>query len=806
MADQHEQTRTVFEVPGLAAPVEILIDQWGVPHLYASSRDDVFLAQGFNAARDRLFQIDLWRRRGLGLLSEVFGEACLEHDRAARLFLYRGSMEAEWAAYGADVERAAEAFTGGVNAFVSLCRAERSLLPPEFTLLGYEPSCWDPSDVARIRSHGLHYNLQEEVDRALTLREFGPQVEELRRVREPAPHELRVPEGLDLSVIPDDVLRVYRLATTPPWAPAAAPGAPPAPRQGLDGSNNWVLGPSRTSTGRPMLANDPHRALTLPSLRYLAHLSAPGLDVIGAGEPALPGISIGHNGRIAFGLTIFPIDQEDLYVYRTNPARGTEYRYGDAWEAMVGVTETIPVKDSEPAEVELWFTRHGPVIRQHPEKDAAFAVRAAWLEPGMAPYLGSMDYMGAADPAAFTAAMRRWGAPGENQVYASSDGTVGWCPAGRVPLRPNWDGTLPVPGDGRYEWAGFQDSGAMPSAQNPEAGWLATANEMNLPAGYPNAERTVTYDWYAPYRHRRISEQLGSAGNWSIEDSVRLQSDHVSLPARSIQSLVRGLTCEDERVAWALELLREWDAALSPDSAAAVLFEVWYRRHLRPAVLRAALRRLLPAGQVERALARVLPGEDAAADARVDLGLLLTPGDRLGPDPSGTLRDLILTTLADAVTGTERLLGRERSGWRWGDLHQSLLRHPLTALKSLQGQGSYGSGGGEDADAVASPEWATVGPAARGGSGDTVGAASYSSDFRQSGGATFRLVVDVGAWDGSVAMNSPGQSGDPSSPHYRDLFAQWAEDGAFPLLYSRAAVERHTARTLTLRPAPAERE
>ncbi|HEV7627077.1 MAG TPA: penicillin acylase family protein, partial [Streptomyces sp.] len=451
------EDRRVFDVPGLSSPVEILIDRWGVPHLYAASRDDLFIAQGFNAARDRLFQIDLWRRRGLGLLSEVFGEKYLEHDRAARLFLYRGSMDAEWAAYGSDVERAATAFTDGLNAFVALCREEGALLPPEFTLLGYKPSYWDPADVARIRSHGLHYNLDDEVSRALTLREFGPQVEELRRVREPAPHELRVPEGLDLSVIPEDVLRVYRLATTPPWAPGA-PGQPAAaPRQGLDGSNNWVLGPSRTSTGRPMLANDPHRALTLPSLRYLAHLSAPGLDVIGAGEPALPGISIGHNGRIAFGLTIFPIDQEDLYVYRIDPASRTEYRYRDGWESMVKVTESVPVKDCEPAEVELCFTRHGPVICQHPDRDAAFAVRAAWLEPGMAPYLGSMDYMGAESPDAFTAAMRRWGAPGENQVYAAVDGTIGWCPAGRVPLRPNWDGTLPVPGDGRYEWAGFQD-------------------------------------------------------------------------------------------------------------------------------------------------------------------------------------------------------------------------------------------------------------------------------------------------------------------------------------------------------------
>ncbi|WP_070016898.1 penicillin acylase family protein [Streptomyces nanshensis] len=839
MAETHE-TGTVFRVAGLSAPVEIRVDRWGVPHLYADHRQDLFLAQGFNAARDRLFQIDLWRRRGLGLLSEVFGARYLEADRAARLFLHRGSMAEEWQAYGPQVEPAARAFTAGINAYVELCRSRPSLLPPEFALLGYGPSLWDPSDVARIRSHGLHYNLGEEVARALTLRDFGPEAEELRRMREPGPHRLRVPEGLDLSVVPDDVLRVYRLATVPPWAPGA-PGASAAPgrgsgsgsgsgagpvpegsRAGLDGSNNWVLGPSRTATGRPLLANDPHRALTLPSLRYLVHLSAPGLDVIGGGEPALPGVSIGHNGHVAFGLTIFPIDQEDLYVYRTDPDDPTRYWYDGGWEPMVRVTETVPVKRTaddvakdiaarEEEEVELWFTRHGPVIRSLPERNAAFAVRAAWLEPGMAPYLGSMNYMGARSAAEFTAAMRRWGSPGENQVYADTAGTIGWCPAGRVPVRPNWDGTLPVPGDGRYEWAGHQEPGLLPSARDPRTGWLATANEMNLPPDYPNEERTVTYDWYAPYRYRRIAETLAARDDWSAEECVRLQTDHVSLPARAILPLLDGLEPEprDEEtgtdtdtdtddgtdaartardLSRALELLRGWDARLGTESAAAALFEIWFRRHLRPGLLRSALRRLVPDGEMERALSRVLPPEDSAADARVDLALLLTPGDRLGPEPDREVRRAIRATLPGAWAEAERLLGADPAGWRWGDLHHSLLRHPLAALVRERT-------GGE-------PEWMSAGPVPRGGSGDTVGATAYTSDFRQSGGATFRLVVDVGDWDASLAMNSPGQSGDPHSRHYRDLFADWADDAAFPLLYSRAAVEAHTEQVLRLEPGP----
>ncbi|MGW7088353.1 penicillin acylase family protein [Streptomyces sp. NPDC054871] len=787
--------RDSFDVPGLQEPVEIRIDQWGVPHLYAASQDDLFLAQGFNAARDRLFQLDLWRRRGLGLLAEVLGERYAEHDRAARLFLYRGDMAEEWRAYGDDTERVTTAFVNGINAYVSLCRADATQLPPEFALLAYEPAYWQPSDVARVRSHGLQYNLRDEVARALTLRDHGPEAEDLRRRREPAPHRLRVPEGLDLSVIPSDVLRVYEMATTPPWAADAAP------RQGLDGSNNWVIAPSRTATGRPLLANDPHRGIALPALRYLAHLSAPGIDAIGAGEPALPGISIGHNGHVAFGLTIFPIDQEDLYVYRTNPANPHEYWYEDRWEPMTHVTESIPVRDADPVQADLWFTRHGPVIRELPERNAAFAVRAAWLGPGMAPYLGSMDYMRAASPDAFVAAMARWGAPGENQVYASPDGTIGWRPAGRVPVRPGWDGTLPVPGDGRYEWDGFLDVEELPSVRDPAQGWFATANQLNLPPAYPNAEKTVTYDWYAPTRHDRITEELNAHAAWTVEDCVRLQTDYVSLPARRVQRLLAELgegdaasgdgasaqatpvddghaaTTVDGRPApglsAALSLLRDWDARLTAGSPAAALFEVWYRRHLRPALLARALDGVVGEEQRERALARILPVEDAAADARVDLELL--EGD---PDPA-----LLLGTLSAAVDEVAGLLGADPGAWSWGALHHAHPHHPVAAL--LDGP---------------APEWASVGPTPRGGSGDTVGAAAYGPGFRQTAGATFRIVVDVGSWDESVAMNAPGQSGVPGSPHYDDLFANWAADGSFPLLYSRDAVEKHTRRLITLRP------
>lgn len=763
-----------YVLEGLQGPAEILVDRWGVPHMYASSLYDAFRVQGFNAARDRLWQLDFWRRRGLGLLAEAFGPSLVERDRASRLFVYRGDMHAERLAYGSDTKRATTAFVEGVNAYVRLARADPELLPLEFRRLGYEPALWAPEDVARIRSNGLYYNLDQEVARALALRDFGPQVEELRRQRQP-PVELVVPDGLDVSLIPDDVLRVYRLAIDPPDLSGVAATA-------LQASNNWVLAAQRTTTGRPLLANDPHRALSLPSLRYLAHLAAPGLDVIGAGEPALPGISIGHNGQIAFGLTIFAIDQEDLYVYQTNPDQPLAYRYQGRWEPMRVVRDTIPVRGGSAAEVELRFTRHGPVVYEDPERQVAFAVRAAWLEPGMAPYLGSMDYMRARSWDEFLAAMNRWGAPPENQLYADPAGTIGWKPAGLTPIRPNWDGTLPVPGDGRYEWAGFRDMDELPVAVNPPQGWLATANEMNLPDGFP-ADKVVSFDWYAPTRAERLAELFDRQPRFSPEDCVRLQSDTVSLPARRIVRRLAGVHADDPATATALAMLTGWDGDLAADSAAAALFEVWYRRHLRPALLRRALGQLLPDDRVEAALPAVMPDEILLADLRVDLDLVERPGGRLGPDADAALDELLRSSLRAAVADTERLLGPDRGRWAWGRLHVARLVHPLSAL-------------------VDEPTRArlAVGPLPRGGSGDTVGNTAYTPDFVQSGGSTFRIVVDVGNWDGSLVMNSPGQSGDPDSPHYADLFARWGRGEAFPLLYSRDAVEAATERRIRLRP------
>jgi len=774
-------TVTDYEVAALRDEVEIVVDRWGVPHIYARSREDMFVAQGFNAARDRLFQIDLWRRRGHGLLASAFGAAYVEQDRASRLFLYRGDLDAEWEAYGPETRSIVTAFVSGVNAYVAWAREDESRLPPEFRIYGYLPDFWEPSDAVAFRTHGLFYNAEQEVARARTIHAFGADAEEIRQAREPA-DPLVVPDGLDLSLITDDVLRTYRLAFSPVnFAGQAVPGDW---REGISGSNNWVVDAARTETGRPLLANDPHRAVTLPSLRYMAHLEAPGVSVIGAGEPGLPGISIGHNGHIAFGLTIWPADHEDLYIYELDPADPSRYRYGDGWESFQTVRETVPVAGSDPVWIELLYSRHGPVIHTDAAKGFAVALRAVWLQPGMAPYVASLGYLDARNGDDFVAALGRWGAPGVNQLFATPDGDIGWNASALIPRRPNWDGSLPVPGDGRYEWDGFVRADGLPSERNPERGWLATANEMNLPEGYRNDELTTTYDWYSYARAERLRDWLASHRSVGIEESVRMQSDAVSVHARRILDLLDPVPSASIAEGEVFDRLRAWDGDEQASSMEALVFEVWFRRHLRPWLLADFLRRRgLSDAEIEAAGSVVLKDESFGGDLRGDLRML---GEIDTADP-GRLEELtraVDTTLSAGLAEIEGLVGPDRSAWTWGAVHHSLLVHP--ALDHVDGV--------PDA-------WKRIGPAPRAGSGDTVGNVGYDANFRQSIGSTFRMVIDVGEWDSSRAMNAPGQSADPRSPHYSDLFGPWSRGESFPLVYSREAVEAAAAQRIRLTPS-----
>ncbi len=768
---------------GLQAPGKILIDVWGIPHIYAENEHDLFFLQGFNVARDRLWQIDLWRKRGLGLLARDFGPAYVEQDRSLRLFLYRGDMKTEWASYGPKAKSYAEAFVAGINAYVTDVQAGRKPLPIEFRIAGTRPDLWTAEDVVRIRSHGLTRNVASEVKRSLVVCAAGLEADRFRVKLEPA-WTTKIPEGLDPCSVPKGVLAAYDLATRPvAFAKAEDRKAmlthdPDRFLSEADGqrdtigSNNWVVAPSRTATGRAILANDPHREHSVPSLRYIVGLNAPGLSVIGAGEPALPGISIGHNGTIAFGLTIFNVDQEDLYVYELNPADPNQYRYRGEWELMRIVHERVEVKGEGARDVALKFTRHGPVVYVDKANKRAFAIRSIWFEPGTSAYFGSSDYMTAKDWNGFVAAIKRWGAPSENQVYADVKGNIGWIPGAKTPRRVNYDGLMPVPGDGRYEWQGFIDNDELPRVYRPEQGFFATANQMNLPAGYPVAERKIGFEWSDPARWQRIVEILQSKPKMTLADAMDLQNDDTSMLARRLVTLLKPLQSDDANTKKGLELLKNWDARDGADSAAAAVFEVWIANHLGAALLKAV---------APKAAGLIAP--EASSISPV-VAYLETPDEKLGADPAFARDQILRESLGRAVAEISDRLGADSLMWRWGRLHVAKFDHALMPL----------------ADKATSAQL-TVGPLAYGGAANVPHAGTYRrSDYRLTAGASFRMVLDVGNWDASRAVNAPGQSGDPFSGHYRDLAPLWASGQYVPLLYSRAAVEAATAEAITLTP------
>lgn len=770
---------------GLAAPARIVIDHWGIAHIQAASRRDAFFVQGYNAARDRLWQMDLWRKRGLGRLAASFGPAFADQDRAARLFLYRGDMAAEWAAYPDGARAMTEAFAAGVNAWIAEVEAGAAPLPREFVLTGSRPEQFAAEDIVRIRSHALVSNLAAEVQRARAVCAGSLRYETLRRKLEPA-HEPAIPAGLEPCAIPADVLKTYLLATGEVRFDGKTLAlAEPVPLLAVaeraeqsEGSNNWVVDAAHSTTGRPILANDPHRTHTMPALRYLVDVSAPGLHFAGAGEPALPGVTFGHNEVAAWGITIFYADQEDLMVYRTSAMHPGRYFYRGRWEPFRIERESLAVKGEPARTVDLPFTRHGPVIAEVPAtgtkgEGLAFAVRTVWTAPGSAGYFHAGWFLDAAGWGDFERAHARWGAPPLNLVYADTRGDIGWRASAYAPLRKGWDGLMPVPGDGRYEWQGMIPPAALPMQRNPARGWVATANQMNLDPTWPNAARPIGWEWADRSRIDRIEEVLASRPKHSLADLAGLQADVTSVFGRRSAALIGAAGPFRGDAGAAAGLLKDWTGREDVDSPQAALFEVWADRHLRAAVSDA-----LAPDQPE--LVQVLRA--GSATAMVDWLAALDP--RLGADPAAVRHKILETSLAAAWVDLGRRLGADPSRWRWGDLHQATFTPPVAAL----------------APAAERSQW-TVGPLQVGGSASTPMAGGLrAGGFQVNAGAAVRMVLDVGAWDNSRVTIMPGQSGDPFNPHYRDIFVRWAAGESVPFLFSRDAAEANAERIVELVP------
>ncbi|MFQ6070470.1 MAG: penicillin acylase family protein [Candidatus Aminicenantales bacterium] len=765
-----------IDVEGLKAPVEIFIDPWGIAHIYAQNEEDLFFAQGFNVARDRLFQLEMWRRQATGTLSEILGPRALKKDIGSRLFCFRGEMRKELAHYHPRGEKIIPSFVRGINSYIDWTRKNPEMLPLEFRLLDIEPGYWTPEIVVS-RHNGLFRNATTEVRLAKAVSALGSErVKELMNFK-PADPELAPPEGVDLSLIPKNLLELYLASRSPvTFLPediadaslrAEAPGStflfesfPFSP-----GSNNWALRGSLTFSSRPILANDPHRRLQIPSLRYWVHLCAPGWHVMGGGEPALPGVSIGHNEYGAWGLTIFPIDQEDIYIYSTNPAHPNQYRYRGKWEEMEIIREEIPVKGEEPVTIELKYTCHGPVLYEDQANHLAYALRAGWLEVGGAPYLASLRMDQARNWEEFRKACTYSRTPSENMVWADTEGHIGWQVVGIAPRRESFSGLLPVPGDGRYEWKGYIPIEKLPHSSDPAERYVATANQFNVPPGYPYL---LGYMWSDSFRFSRICEVLVSGRKFTLVDMMELQHDEYSLPARALVPLLKGLKGKDEKTEKARRMLLSWDIVMARDSVEAAIFHTWLENlgeELRLLLLSDEERQLLPGLSLEKIISS-----------------LVTPDNHFGENPVKGRNALLLRALTQAVEELTSRLGEEWKSWEYGQtkFHHVKLRHPLSrALKK---------------------EWRQkldIGPYPRGGSRNTV---NMTTDrFNQTSGATFRLIADVGEWDNSLGSNCPGQSGDPQSAHYSDLFEMWARGEYFPLYFSRQKVESAAEKKIVLK-------
>ncbi len=662
-----------LNVPGLRDPVEVVRDRWGVPHIYARNVDDLFFAQGYVMGQDRLWQMEMWRRQREGRLSEILGAQTAERDRQARLLMYRGPFDdKEWTSYHPEGKRIFTAFANGLNAYIAQAGDK---LPVEFKLTGIAPTPWTAETVL-LRTTSLG-DASSELQLARLVARVGAR--EANRQRMPDPwEELVIPEGLDVTTIAEAAIppgggggaRMPRPQIVAPYQRLFATGnggvipedAAPDP-----GSNNWVVSGSKTVTGKPIVANDPHREVTNPSLRYIVHLNAPGWNVIGAGEPPFVGVHIGHNDRLAWGLTITGTDQHDVYIEEVNPANANEVRYNGAWEPLRIVREQIPVKGETPRAIELKFSRHGPIFFEDATQHRAYALRSVMNEPGTAPYLGGLRLAQARDCKEFLEAALYWKTPTENLICGDVDGNISLQASALTPNRKGWSGRLPVPGTGKYEWNGFRTD--LPRLLNPPQGYIATANHnVNMPGVAPVMFKTLNNVMFE--RVKRVEHVLNSLlaeKKATIEDSKQLQHDYLTLRGALEQDLFKGWTAQSPDVEKARALVASWDAMLTKESTAAAIYLAW------------------------RA------GVDATA---VDYGR--PKEDRL---------PLVEAGLVKAIAQLTKEQGSNWNEWRYGRMHTRDFPHPFVPAFDLPtverggGNGAVGADGATYREIMDVADW-----------------------------------------------------------------------------------------------------
>jgi penicillin amidase len=740
------QVSGTLALDGLTKPVRVVRDRSSVPHIYAQSDDDLFFAQGFVQAQDRLFQMDLWRRSSQGRLSEVLGPNFAARDAMTRRMQFRGDLASEWASYGADVKPIVEAFVRGVNAWVSIAQRD---LPEEFVLAGWVPELWKPEDLLNRTDAFLQSGDADlEAFRARLIAAVGaPRANEILPAEKQ--YSIRgIPPDVDLDGLGEVVSGAIRsVGTAPFFLGLAAPVAPAV----AAGSNAWAVPGSRSTTGAPLVASDPHRALAHPSLRYLIHLSAPGWNVAGAVSPWLPGVAVGHNDRIAWGLAAFPADTQDAFIERVNPANPHQVESRGRFVDTLVVKDPIVIRGrAKPFDFEREYTPHGVVIASDRQRHLAFTLKWSGMEEGAAGELASLAVDRAQSAADLLVALKTWRMPVVEVVYADADGKVGRQVAGFVPNRTSWDGAVPAPGwTGAFEWRGWRRLDELPHTDGEEA-----AHRVAIAANR-NVART-----------NRLLEVFGGEQRFGVDDLKAVQHDTMAWNAEQIVPLLVPLHADRNDVETARRSLLAWDRRIGADSSTATLYVYW-----EEALLRGLAERRVPQPLLDAYLAR----------ARLDVTTLTMPSrvwfDR---DPEKARDALLLDALAVTVDRVRAMAGAQPEP-TWGRLHAVTFKHPLALTEAAR-------------------RLFDVGPFDRPGYAETVMATYTRSSV--SIGASFSEIVDVSNWDRSAVINAPGQSGSPRSAHFSDLARPWAAGEYFPLAFSDAAVQANAESTLVLTPAP----
>ena len=756
-------------VPGLSAPVEVVRDRWGVPHLYAKNERDLFFAQGFVHAQDRLWQMCFNREVGAGRLSSLFGPGPLPTDRYLRTLGLRRLAERDLARSTPETRAFLEAYAAGVNAFLT---TQEGRLPVEFRILGLDPQPWTPLDTltwTRMMGLNLSQNSGFELVRARLIPKLG--AEAVRRLLPPYP--------ADAPLIVPSVPGAPPAGSPQALAPLA--GLLPLPAGPRWASNGWVVHGSRTATGKPLLANDTHLGLGMPSVWHEIGLHGGGFDTVGFSFPGMPFVIIGQNRRIAWGITNLNADVQDLYLEKLdNPERPTAALYQGRWEKLARISESIPVKGAAPEAFEVLATRHGPLMhRVIPDWQGAPPMALAWQSSDGSRLMDALAKLDRAGSwAEFREALSRWDTPSLNFVYADVDGHIGYQATARVPLRaPGHDGLAPVPGwDGRFDWRGEIPFAEMPNVLDPSAGFIVTANQRVVGDDYPHS---LGGDYAGPERARRLTELLAAEPRLTAERAREIQTDTFSALARDLRPALLAVRPQGELETAALDRLKAWDQRFDPNEAGASIFAVWMR-HLRPGIFADELGPELTSSV----------GSLIYAQAEMLTALMKQPRDPWFDDqrtPAVETRDdIVRKSFSEAVAWLGKQYGEDPAEWTWGRVQTASFAHQPLGLSGIPPLMAI-----FNSDPVPAPGWEA-----------TVNLAGSSSEgpFRVDFGVSQRFLADLADLTRSAAVNSTGASSLVFHRHREDQTSLWSSGRLHPVLASREAVDREAESRLVLAP------